>query len=102
MEIPTDKSVPDFSSVGKNIRNAKVTNKDIRENYFNQLRSWLITVNNYQCYYNKLQQDSLQKLQKVSKNTTEVPREVPNSTIETSSDSNQFVGMFSCIMLIYC
>jgi len=80
-------------SSSKDSNNSKLTNKEIREEYFNQLRSWLSTVNSYQCYYNKLQQEFLQKnYRQVLKNPNEVPKVVPNAVPETPS-VNQFVGM---------
>ncbi|KAE9526201.1 hypothetical protein AGLY_013832 [Aphis glycines] len=88
-------------SSSKNSNNSKLTSKEIREEYFNQLRSWLYTVNSYQCYYNKLQQEFLQKNDhQVLKNPKEVPKVVPNAvppvseTTETPSvEPNQFVGI---------
>ncbi|XP_060834869.1 protein FAM8A1-like [Rhopalosiphum padi] len=80
-------------SSSKDSNNSKLTNKEIREEYFNQLRSWLSTVNSYQCYYNKLQQEFLQKnYRQVLKNPNEVPKVVPNAVPETPS-VNQFVGI---------
>lgn len=80
----------------KDFSNASKTNKEIREEYFNQLRSWLTTVNNYQCYYNKLQQECLQKnYQQVPKNPTEAPRNASNTVPESSTvNPNQFSGIF--------
>lgn len=80
----------------KDFSNTPKTNKEIREEYFNQLRSWLTTVNNYQCYYNKFQQESLQNnYQQILKNPTETPRDAPNTVPETSTvNTNQFSGIF--------
>lgn len=86
---PKDKS--------KDTENSKMTSKERREKYFIQLRSWLHTVNSYECYYNKLRQEiHRKKYVKVSKNptTTEEPREVPNVVPETTTvEPTQFVGM---------
>lgn len=85
----------DFSNMPKATQNSKMSNKEIREEYFNQLRSWLTTVNSYQCYYNKIQQESLQNnYQQVLKNPTEVTRDVPNVSEIPTVEPNQFVGMY--------
>lgn len=82
----------------KDTENSKMTSKERREKYFIQLRSWLRTVNSYECYYNKLRQEMLKtKYAKVSKKPpmTEEPREVPNVVPETTPvEPTQFVGMF--------
>lgn len=107
MENPTNKSVlnnnvsdlpKDSSNDNQNI---KKTNKEIREEYFNQLRSWLATVNSYQCFYNELQQKSLEHYyQQDLNNTTEVTKNdvqntVPEVVPETqTAEPNQFTGMF--------
>lgn len=96
MESPAGKSSSnnDFLNMPKDTQNSKMTNKEIREEYFNQLRSWLTTVNSYQCYYNKIQQESLQNnYQKVFKNPTEIPRDVPNVSETPTVGPSQFVGM---------
>lgn len=92
-DVPKDPSVDN--------QNVKKTNKEIREEYFNQLRSWLAKVNNYQCFYNELQQKLLQNhYQQVLKNDTNVPKNViPNAVPEVVPESqatapNRFVGMF--------
>ncbi|XP_025196320.1 protein FAM8A1-like [Melanaphis sacchari] len=73
----------------------KLTNKEAREEYFDQLRLWLNTVNSYHCYYNKLQQEFLQKnYQQVLKKSNEVPKVVPNAVPVTPTvERDQFVGM---------
>lgn len=76
--------------------NTKITNKEIREEYFNKLRSWLTTVNSYECYYNKLQQELLQNnyQQFLKGSSTEVPRDISNDSSETPTvGSNQFEGI---------
>jgi len=97
-------------SSSKDSKNSKLTSKEIREEYFNQLRSWLYTVNSYQCYYNKLQQEILQKKDhQVLKNSNEVPKVVPKvvpnavppvpETAETASvEHNQFVGRYKLFL----
>lgn len=93
-------------SSSKDSNNSKLTSKEIREEYFNQLRSWLYTVNSYQCYYNKLQQEFLQKNDhQVLKNPNEVPKVVSNAvppvpgTAETPSvGHNQFVGRYELFL----
>lgn len=106
MEGPAGKSAKNNSlNTPKNIstKNTKKSNKEIREEYFNKLRSWLSTVNNYQCYYNKLQQDLIKKKNKqVSKNPTAIPKVVPNNVPETPNiGSTQFVGMFCLFIDLY-
>jgi hypothetical protein len=107
MESSTDKSAPNNVSdkhkdrSSNDNQNNKKTNKEIREEYFNQLRCWLATVNSYQCFYNELQQKSLQSYyQQVPNNTTEVPKDntpntVPEVVPETqTTEPNHFAGMF--------
>lgn len=105
MASPSNKSdsKKDLLKPSKDTNNSKLTNKEIREEYFNQLRSWLNTVNSYQCYYNKFQRESFQNnYRQVSKNPNEVPKVVPNVTPNVVRETpaverNQFVGMFySC------
>lgn len=97
MENPADKSASnndDLSSHSNGTQNTNKTNKEIREEYFNKLRSWLTTVNSYQCYYNKFQQDSLQNYLQVPKNTIKVPSHVPNAVPETPTVGPvQFIGL---------
>ncbi|XP_060868832.1 protein FAM8A1-like [Metopolophium dirhodum] len=97
MASPPNKSESKKDSLkpSKDTDNSKLTIKEIREEYFNQLRSWLNTVNSYQCYYNKLQRESFQNnYQQVLKNPNEVPKVVPNVVRETPAvERNQFVGI---------
>lgn len=89
----------DLKDASKDNKNSKLTNKETREEYFNQLRSWLNTTNSYQCYYNKLQQEFFQNnYQQVLKKPNEVPKPANNVVRETPTvERNQFVGMFySC------
>lgn len=74
---------------------SKMSNKEIREEYFNQLCSWLTTVNGYQCFYNKLQQESLKNnYQQISKTSSEGSRELPDVRPEaTTAGPSQFVGI---------
>jgi len=83
------------SNTPKDDKNSKITNNRSREEYFNQLRSWLTTVNSYQCYYNKLQRESLQNNhQRVIRNPSEIIKNVPNVGPETQTAAlDQFVGM---------
>lgn len=98
MESPADKSASnndDSSNISNGTHNTNKTNQEIREEYFNKLQSWLTTVNSYQCYYNKLQQDSLQNYLQVPKNATKVPSNVPNAAPEAPTvEPVQFVGKF--------
>ncbi|XP_025207567.1 protein FAM8A1 [Melanaphis sacchari] len=82
-------------SPSKDSKNTQLTNKEAREEYFDKLRLWLTTVNSYQLYYNKLQQESLQKYyNEVLKKANEVPKVVPDAIPETPSvELNQFTGM---------
>lgn len=95
MESPAGKSASnnDFLNTPKDTQNSKMTNKEIREEYFNQLRSWLSTVNIYQCYYNKIQQESFQNNYQVLKNPIEITKNVPNVSETPTVGPNQFVGM---------
>jgi len=89
----------DLKNTSQDNKNSKLTNKEIREEYFNQLRLWLDTVNSYQCYYNKLQREFFQKNNpQVLKKPKEVPKPANNVVPETPTvERNQFVGMFySC------
>lgn len=105
MACPKNKSASknNVLNTSKDTKNSKLTSKEIREEYFNQLRSWLNTVNSYQCYYNKLQRESFQNnYQKVLKNSKEVPKPANDAVRETPTvEHNQFVGMsYSCIIPI--
>lgn len=92
MESSTENTKPSSGSP-KDVKTSVMTSKERREKYFTELRTWLRTVNSYECYYNKLQQQSLEKNQKVSKSPSELPRDVPNVVPETSTvGPNQFVG----------
>lgn len=92
MESPTEKTASSNDSLKDN-QNPKMTSKERREKYFTELRSWLHTVNSYECYYNKLQRESLEKYQKVLKRPSEAPREVSDNVPETTTvGPNQFVG----------
>jgi len=94
MERPAVKST---SNAPKDTKNDKMTNKEIREEYFKQLRSWLTTVNSYQCYYNKLQRESLQNDRRrvTTKNpTAAIATGMPNVTPEApTAGPVQFVGI---------
>jgi len=90
------------SKTTKSTNNSTMTNKEIREEYFKQLRSWLTTVNNYQCYYNLFQQELLKNnYQPNSVNPTgdsrDIPTVIPETEIETetetTAESTQFVGI---------
>lgn len=99
MASPANKSASKnvVLDTSKDTNNSKLTSKEIREEYFNQLRSWLNTVNSYQCYYNKLQRESFQNnYRQVLKNTNEVPKVVPNAVpnVRETTTVNQFVGMY--------
>ncbi|KAL5243623.1 hypothetical protein ACI65C_011033 [Semiaphis heraclei] len=85
----------DLKDASKDNKNSKLTNKETREEYFNQLRSWLNTTNSYQCYYNKLQQEFFQNnYQQVLKKPNEVPKPANNVVRETPTvERNQFVGI---------
>lgn len=91
--------IPAVKLASKDTENNKMTSKEIREEYFNQLRSWLITVNSYQCYYNKLQQKSLQNIHErvATKNpTAAITIDVPNVIPETpAAEPVQFVGRYA-------
>lgn len=100
---PADKSGVKKSPLNKpketSTEDGKKSNKEIREKYIKQLRSWLITVNSYQCHYNKLIQYSAQKKNKqVSKTPNVVPKSVPPNNIPSNAPetpnvaSTQFVG----------
>ncbi|XP_022169880.1 uncharacterized protein LOC111033454 [Myzus persicae] len=98
MASPANKSASKnvVLDTSKDTNNSKLTSKEIREEYFNQLRSWLNTVNSYQCYYNKLQRESFQNnYRQVLKNTNEVPKVVPNAVpnVRETTTVNQFVGI---------
>jgi len=91
MESPTEKTASSNDS-HKDDQNSKMTSKERREKYFTELRSWLRTVNSYECYYNKLQRESLEKYQKDLR-PSEAPREVSNNVPETTTvGPSQFVG----------
>lgn len=103
----SNKDSPKAANVTNNV---KMTNKEIREEYFNQLRSWLHTVNTYECNFNKFQQELFKKkYQTIPKTPNEVPRNnvrVPNSANATPEmaepsnvGSNQFEGV-PCIYII--
>ncbi|VVC40021.1 RDD [Cinara cedri] len=115
MDNPADKSAKNNDTLNKPIKTSKKppftkptskkpmptedgkSNKEIRENYFKQLRSWMNTVNSYQCYYNKLQEDLVpKKTKQVPKSPIEVPNPpipVPNVPETPNVTSTQFVGI---------
>lgn len=105
MESAPGGSAPNknFLNASQDIPNSKKmkSKKELREEYFNQLRAWITMMNTYQFYYNKLQQEALlSKYQQISKNSTEPrPRNGTNNVPETPTvDPNQFCGIFYCLI----
>ncbi|XP_050536130.1 uncharacterized protein LOC126902671 [Daktulosphaira vitifoliae] len=83
------------SSESRKSSNLKMTNKQIREDYFDQLRSWLTTVHNYQICYNHLQQESLKTFQKQNNSNSLKRDSIPTPTCteqEATIDPNKFQG----------
>jgi len=76
-------------------KGSKMTNKECREEYFKKLRKWLNTVNTYQCYYKKLQENSAKNNRQSKKENTDNVRGVLNIVpIEPVIRLYTFGGMF--------
>lgn len=81
-----DTAAPDFDVFNKSPESTqKLSNKEIREIYFDQLRCWMTTVNSYESFYNKLQEYSLPNEQNSLNDSADVPTEVSNSEPEPPS-----------------
>lgn len=93
-KFASNKNLPDTS---KNSPNSQKTNKERREEYFNQLRAWITMMNIYQHYYNNLQQICLQnQFKQLPNDPKETPEDIPKTVPEMREviHNDQIEGIF--------